>query len=288
MKNRLPAWFRQDLPKESALSCMRLLSRRRINTVCKEAHCPNMGSCFNSRQLTLMILGDSCTRNCAFCAVEKAGRKALCLDRDEPERIASLVKSLGLSYAVITSVSRDDLADYGAGHFAQSVESIRRVNPGIGIELLIPDFRGNAVSIRRVVESGPSVIGHNLETVARLYPALRPQAEYRLSLEVLKKIKELAPGLLTKSSLMLGLGEKKEEVAEAMQDLRQSRCDMLTLGQYLAPSQKHYPVREFIAPEQFQRYAELGFRLGFKAVLSGPKVRSSYQADKLFREASHV
>ena len=290
MINRLPSWFKQEIPEEVALSRMRLLAEFNVNTVCKQAKCPNQGLCFKNSRLTFMIMGDRCTRDCRFCAVNKTENHSqpLPLDLEEPYRIAEAVKELGLNYVVITSVTRDDLEDGGAGIFAQTVELIHAVNKEIKIEVLIPDFGGKITSLQVIINSAPSVIAHNIETVRRLYEELRPHSNYEVCLEVLRKIKEIKPSLITKSSLMLGLGETEAEVVNTMDDLRFLGCDILTLGQYLAPSVGHYPVKEFVDVERFQKYCQLGRTLGFKAVLSGPLVRSSYQAEKVFREAAHV
>jgi lipoic acid synthetase len=285
MINRLPHWFRQDIPEESVRQKLNLLASFKVNTVCKEAKCPNLSRCFKAAQLTFMLLGDVCTRNCLFCNVRKAKNEVLDIDWDEPYRIAELVKALSLNYVVITSVTRDDLADGGAGIFAKTITLIRALNKNIAIEVLIPDFSGNSESLKTLIAALPTVVAHNLETVPRLYKELRPQANYRLSLAVLRKIKTLNPDLITKSSLMLGMGEQEGEVIEVMKDLRQSECDILTLGQYLAPSPKHYPVKEFMSLEKFTQYRNIGLSLGFKAVLSGPLVRSSYQAEEAYKEA---
>jgi len=286
MINRLPSWFRQEIPDAAVFEMSGLLSKFNIHTVCRQAGCPNLGRCFKDKKFTFMILGDSCTRNCGFCAVNKGS--ALTLDDAEPQRLSRIVKLLGLGYAVITSVTRDDLPDGGAGHFAKCIASIRALNSGIKVEVLIPDFQGKLASLKCVLDSVPQVLAHNIETVSRLYKDLRPQADYRLSLGILDKAKELQPSITTKSSIMLGLGETEEEVASSMEDLREKRCDILTLGQYLAPSPSHYPVREFIDIEQFRKYREIGIRLGFKAVLSGPLVRSSYNAEDIYRELLYV
>jgi len=286
---RLPAWFKQEIPEYAVLNRMHLLSRLNINTVCKEAKCPNISHCFKNSKLTFMILGDTCSRNCRFCGVKKiAGSKRLTVDLDEPKRLAIAVKEFGINYAVITSVTRDDLKDGGAGQFAEAIESVREAVPGIKVEALIPDFRGELSSLGSVLSASPAVVAHNMETVSRLYAKLRPEASYRLSLNILGKIKELAPGINTKSSLMLGLGETEPEVIATMKDLRYNKCDILTLGQYLAPSPEHYPVKEFISIEQFQDYKRIGVSLGFKAVLSGPLVRSSYHAEEIYKEFIHV
>jgi lipoic acid synthetase len=260
-----------------------LFSKFGLRTVCHKAKCPNITGCFKEEKFTFMILGDICTRNCRFCNVTKTSQQKvnLSVDNDEPRRISEVVKLLGLRYAVITSVTRDDLADGGAGQFAKTVASLRAIQESIKIEILIPDFQGKISSLECIVDSNPYIIAHNLETVKRLYNEVRPQADYSRSLGILRKIKELNPDIFTKSSLILGMGETEGEVAQAMQDLRRNYCDVLTLGQYLAPSANHYPVKEFISPQQFQRYQGLAINLGFKRVLSGPKVRSSYLAQDL-------
>jgi lipoic acid synthetase len=233
-----------------------------------------------------MILGDICTRSCGFCGVNKTGTQVLTLKEDEPKRISQIVKLLGLEYVIITSVTRDDLADGGAAHFAKCIELIYDISRNIKVEVLIPDFQGKIASLKCVLDASPQVLAHNIETVRRLYKDLRPQAHYRLSLEILKKTKELQPAITTKSSIILGLGEAEGEVITALEDLRENQCDILTLGQYLAPSLNHYPVKEFISIEQFQKYYEIGMALGFKAVLSGPLIRSSYNAEDIYQEAS--
>jgi lipoic acid synthetase len=284
MINRLPHWFRQDIPDTITLERTRIVSEFNIHTVCQEAKCPNFGYCFKNSRLTFIILGDTCTRNCRFCAVNKRnGENSLGLDSDEPYRISQIVKRLSIKYVVITAVSRDDLCDGGAAQFAKTIGLIRVLNKNIKIELLIPDFQGRISSLRTVLDAGPDLVAHNIETISRLYKDLRPAANYQGSLDILKKIKELKPSLISKSSLMLGLGETEEEVKQTLEDLRKSECDILTLGQYLAPSKEHYPVKEFIDMEQFERYREIGLSLGFKAVLSGPLVRSSYRAEEVYK-----
>jgi lipoic acid synthetase len=286
---KLPSWFKQEIPEPEALNFAEALSDLDLHTVCQEAKCPNLGYCFKRRKVTFMILGDTCTRNCSFCAVGKPdNKKRLTLDLDEPLRIAEAVKRLGLNYVVITSVTRDDLEDQGAGFFAKGIELIHAINQQIKVEVLIPDFQGRIACLKAVLDSGPDLVAHNLETVRRLCRELRPQADYRLSLDILNRIKELKPALPTKSSLMLGLGETEREVVTAMEDLRESLCDILTLGQYLAPSPSHYPIKEFIDIEQFQKYEQIGLALGFRMVLSGPLVRSSYQAEETFRESLYA
>lgn len=281
---KLPTWFRQEIPNETTQELTQLLTKSCVHTVCQEARCPNINHCFKNKRFTFMILGDTCTRNCRFCAVTKSANKNLALDEDEPYRISQLVKRLDLDYVVITSVTRDDLVDGGAAIFAKTIELIHKINEDIKVEVLIPDFRGKIQSIESVLNAGPSVVAHNIETVKRLYPDLRPQADYELSWGILGKIKELNPRILTKSSLMLGLGETEKEVIAAMRDLRSNRCDILTLGQYLVPSPDHYPIKEFISIEQFKEYKDIGMALGFKSVLSGPLVRSSYRAEETYKE----
>ncbi len=285
---KLPEWFKQGIPGKGALNLSQVLSELNIRTVCKEAHCPNSADCFSDKQMTFMILGDTCTRNCAFCAVNKNPEVKFETDLQEPLRISVVVKALGLKYIVVTSVTRDDLADGGAEQFAKTIEIVRSLNKGVLIEVLIPDFMGNFESLKTVLNKKPDVLAHNIETVNRLYKEVRQQGNYRTSLNLLNKAKEINCGIITKSSLMLGLGEKEEEVINTMQDLRGSLCDYLTLGQYLAPSSQHYPVKEFIHPEQFRRYREIGIKMGFKNVFSGPKVRSSYHAKELIMEQGYA
>lgn len=287
MQNRLPVWFRQEIADNSALELQRQLKANNIHTVCQEARCPNINHCFKQHTATFLILGDSCTRACAFCAVKKVSGK-LTLDLDEPRRVANAVQQMGLGYAVITSVTRDDLEDGGARVFINTISQIRRVSPKTGIELLIPDFKAEKEIIKTIVHARPLVLGHNLETVKRLYPLVRPQADYKRSLEVLKIIKELDPAMIIKSALMLGLGENKDELAQAMLDLKMAGCDILVLGQYLRPSVKHYPVKEFVSPEKFDQLAEFAKIIGFAKVLSGPKMRSSYQAFQVYQEISYA
>ena len=284
MAAKLPSWLRQEFVDTRAKELARRLRESGVNTVCQEAGCPNINGCFRQRKVTFLILGDTCSRSCRFCNVKKPADwfPGPGEDSAEPKRVSDCVRALGLDYVVITSVTRDDLADGGAAVFAQTVKLIRKIKAGIKIELLIPDFQGKASSLLSVLEAGPDVVGHNLETVPRLYPEVRPQADYRLSLAVLRKIKECAPQVTVKSSLMLGMGEAPAEVIAAMRDLRDCGCGILTLGQYLAPSARHYPVKEFIAPGKFSDYRGIGERLGFQAVLSAPTARSSYQAEELY------
>lgn len=280
----MPVWFKQEIPDRQVLSKIAELSEFSVQTVCQRAHCPNLSSCFRHDGVTFMLMGEVCTRNCKFCAVHKSENRVLDLDLSEPLRIARAVKKMKLSYVVITSVTRDDLADGGAGQFANTLELIKAIDPQIKVEVLIPDFQGNHHALKRLLAAGPSVAAHNIETVRRLYPTVRPEADYIRSLEVLSGIKQIEPGIVTKSSLMLGMGESESEVISLMRDLRESSLDIITLGQYLAPSPEHYPVKRFISPEEFSYYRDVALAIGFKAALSGPLVRSSYQAEKVYRE----
>lgn len=288
-KRRLPSWLRQDIPDQEAFNIIRLISKMNVHTVCKEAKCPNLSNCFKKKELTFMILGNICTRNCRFCGVSKShSKEVLNLDLDEPFRVAKVARDLGLEYCTITSVSRDDLEDGGASIFAETVELLRDIDKDTKVEVLIPDFKGSVSSLECVLSVIPSVVAHNIETVARLYEDLRPMADYRLSLRILHKIKELIPQMTTKSSIMLGLGETENEIINTMKDLKDSLCDILTLGQYLSPSPDHYPVKEFISPEQFENYRSYAVNLGFKKVFAGPLVRSSYLAQQLYQEVVYA
>src|SRR3989338_5610502 len=288
MNKRLPPWFKQELPDDKTLRVSNLLSEFCVDTVCRQAKCPNITYCFKNKKVTFMILGNSCTRNCSFCNVNKAGNTNLTIDNDEPKRISEVAKILGLDYVVITSVTRDDLNDGGACVFAQTIELIRNVNKHTKIEVLIPDFECRISSLKTLLDAKPDVVAHNIETVKRLSKELRPSSDYQLSLDILSRLKELDPYMFTKSSLLLGLGETEEEVVEAMHDLRENLCDSLTLGQYLAPSVEHYPIKEFVNIEQFQKYRSIGLALGFKSVLSGPLVRTSYRAEEVYRGLCYV
>lgn len=279
-----PTWLRRKLPDPQILQNMRnLLGRYRLYTVCQGALCPNQGECFAQGTATFLILGRVCTRNCTFCAIPST-QSPPAPDPDEPFRLAEAVQELKLNYVVITSVTRDDLKDGGAAHFAQTVAILKERIPNIKVEVLIPDFQGSRTSLQKVSDSGPDIINHNLETVPRLYPEVRPQADYQRSLYLLRTVKELDPSKITKSGIMLGLGEKREEIIEVMQDLREASCDLLTLGQYLQPSGKHHPVMRYIPPEEFTEYKIIGEKMGFKAVFSAPLVRSSFHAREIFQE----
>ncbi|MBN2353256.1 MAG: lipoyl synthase [Spirochaetales bacterium] len=261
-----------------------IIRRLSLATVCAEAACPNRGECFSSGRAAFLAMGPVCTRACAFCLVRSG--KPSGPDPEEPQRIARAAAALRLRHVVVTSVTRDDLPDGGAGHFVRIMRALRDTLPDAVVELLVPDFRGDEGALRDVVAAGPDVLNHNLETVPRLYPDVRPGADYRRSLSLLKNARSLAAETVTKSGLMVGLGETEEEIAAVMADLRSAGCDMITIGQYLAPSRNHYPIREFVAPVVFDRYRELGLRLGFRSVASGPFVRSSYHADTEYRTAA--
>jgi len=282
--NRLPCWFKQELPDKGNQSCyLKILRSLRLQTVCEGAHCPNLGKCFLKNSLTFMILGNICTRNCGFCAVEK-GRPCQ-PDTQEPDKIGEVSLLLGLKYMVITSVTRDDLLDGGAHQFSLTVKSIRQFNQAAKIEVLIPDFNNNFDALEAVVESHPDVIGHNIDTVPGLYEKVKDNnSSYKRSINLLKMIKDVDSSIYTKSSLMLGLGETKYEVIDAMKDLRKSNCDILTVGQYLAPSPRHLKVERFILPQDFEDYNDIGLSLGFKTVYTGPLVRSSYRAGEIFQK----
>jgi lipoic acid synthetase len=278
---RKPHWLQKKVSPADHADMDRLLGSLRLNTVCREASCPNISECFRQKQATFLILGKECTRSCTFCNV--SGNTPAPLVADEPERVAKAVVFLGLQHVVITSPTRDDLPDGGAGHFATTVTAIRRASPQTVIELLVPDFQGNLQSLAVVAAAGPDILGHNIETVPRLY-SIRSGADYQRSLEILKAAKEIAPGIPTKTGIMLGLGESAAEVIATLNDIRATGCDYLSIGQYLAPSRNHYPVAEFIEPAEFDRYREKALAIGFAHVESAPYVRSSYHADRYKQE----
>jgi lipoyl synthase len=277
---RLPEWLRITLPTSNTFSRTRgLLDELKLHTVCESAKCPNHWECWSKGTATFMIAGDRCTRACGFCAVSTA--KPLALEADEPARVAEATRRMKLKHVVITAVARDDLKDGGAEHFRQTIEKVRELNPGIVIEVLVPDFLDNDVAIENVLAANPHIYNHNLETVRRLTPSVRHRATYDRSLTVLKKVKEKrGDTIYTKSGVMLGLGETEEELFQAVRDLRASNCDLLTLGQYLQPTLKHLPVVEFVTPAKFAEYKIAAEQMGFVHVASGPMVRSSYHADE--------
>ena len=275
---RLPDWFRLRLPTASAYFATRnLIEDLNLNTVCESARCPNHWECWSKGTATFMIAGERCTRACGFCAVDTRRPKAL--EVDEPDRVAEATRRMELRHVVITAVARDDLPDGGAAHFQKVIERVREVNLGIVIEVLTPDFMDDDSAINKVISARPEIFNHNMETVRRLTPKVRSVAEYDRSLSVLAKVKERVPEIYTKSGVMLGLGETEEELYAVMKDLRQVGCDLLTLGQYLQPTQKHLPVKEFIHPDKFEEHKETAEAMGFTHVASGPLVRSSYHAD---------
>jgi len=272
---RKPHWLQKKISPGAHGEMEGLLKELRLETVCQQAHCPNITECFSKSQATFLILGRICTRLCSFCSVSKETPHAA--DPDEPANVARAVQRLKLAHVVVTSPTRDDLPDGGAAHYAATVRAIRTASPGTAVELLIPDFGGNEVSLVTVLESQPDILGHNLETVPRLY-FIRSGADYGRSLEVLARAHRLAPQVKTKSGLMLGLGEEEAELFAVLQDLRDAGCSYLSLGQYLAPSRQHYPVQRYVEPEIFERYREKALAMGFLHVESAPYVRSSYHA----------
>jgi lipoic acid synthetase len=275
---RHPEWIK--VKSTGTHETKKILRQYGVSTVCEEAMCPNQGKCFSQSTATFMILGDRCTRNCSFCAVESS--KPLPLDPGEPDRVADAAQELGLKFVVITSVTRDDLPDGGAGHFAITIKAVRSKLNAVNIEVLTPDFQGDPEALRTVLEAGPDVYNHNVETVPRLYSAVRPMADYRTSIHVIKTAKQLSPDMKTKSGIMLGLGEREAEVLAVMNDLRWVGCDFLTIGQYLRPRRVNIPVAEYIRPEVFEEYRTRGLEMGFRAVASSPLTRSSMDAGKMF------
>lgn len=274
---RKPDWLKVRLPSgQNYKDVLSLMKKSHLNTVCEEAKCPNLAECWNNRTATFMILGDVCTRSCGFCDV-KMGLPSE-LDLDEPRRVTDSVEELGLKHVVITSVNRDELKDGGASIFSECIKQIRERMPETTIEILIPDFKGEENAFEIIMQNPPDILNHNLETVKRLYHAVRPQAQYQRSLDLLKWFKE--KGLKTKSGIMVGIGEKKDEVFQIMKDLRRAGCDIMTIGQYLQPTKNHLPVDRYVTPEEFNLYRDEGIKFGFTAIESAPLVRSSYHADK--------
>ena len=290
LEPKTPAWLveavreaKQGDGSEHVKATSELLERLGLSTVCVDARCPNRGRCFSHHTATFLILGEVCTRKCRFCAVHH-GRPLSPPVADEPERLARAVHELGLSHVVVTSVTRDDLTDGGSDHYAQVVTALRRRCPGVKVELLIPDFHGSQEALMTVLTSQPDILGHNLETVPRLYPEVRRGADYRLSLHLLRQAKAKAPHVVTKSGLMLGLGETENEIEAVLDDLAGAQCDMLTLGQYLAPSLGHAPVMRYVEQDEFHCWRERALEKGFKSVAAGSLVRSSYKASLHFRD----
>lgn len=284
---RKPPWLRAKVPGGEGYRRLRgVLSAHRLHTVCEEAGCPNMGECWSRGVATIMILGDTCTRACGFCNV-KTGRPPT-LDRDEPRRVAESLALMGLRHVVITSVNRDERADGGAPIFALVIKRVRQLQPGCSIEVLIPDFKGNESALKIVMDAQPEILNHNVETVPRLFRKVQPQDHYEWAMKTLGNAKKMDPEVLTKSGIMVGLGETFDEVVEVMRDLAGLGVDILTIGQYLQPSKKHLAVERFYLPEEFDRFKEIGLELGFKWVESGPLVRSSYRAAEQVRELSRL
>ena len=276
-----PEWLRVKAPQWQRVGSVKeILRDLALNTVCEEASCPNIGECFNAGTATFLIMGPACTRACPYCDID-FDKKPKPLDPTEPPRLAEAVRRLGLNHVVITSVNRDDLPDGGASQFVDCIKAIRTVSPHTTIEVLIPDLCGNWNGLEIIIQAKPEVLNHNTETVPRLYRRVRPQGNYRRSLELLQRTHELAPWIYTKSGLMVGLGETDAEIREVMQDLRTVNCDILTIGQYLQPSQKHLGVADFITPEQFKSWKEFGESLGFLQIVSSPLTRSSYHAEQV-------
>lgn len=281
---RKPEWMRRSFKNIRTQHPVKdVLAKLSLNTVCEEANCPNRMECFSKKTATFMILGSQCSRRCTFCNVSHGKLEEL--NPDEPENVAKAVIELGLRHVVITSVTRDDLKDGGANHFAKTIKAIKEKDKDIIVEVLIPDFRGNKEALKIVVDAKPEIINHNVETIPRLYSTVRPQAIYERSLELLKNVKEMDESIFTKSGIMVGLGEKEEEVIEVMKDLRKMDCDFLTVGQYLPPSTKHIALEEYVTPETFKAYKVKGLELGFSFVASDPLVRSSYNAAEMMTAA---
>jgi len=285
LPQRLPEWARKGSPLRAAARPLRVLLRESgLNTVCEEARCPNLGECFSRGTATFMLMGDRCTRRCGYCSVSTA--RPLPLDPAEPARVAEAAARMGLSYVVLTSVNRDDLPDGGAAHFAATIAEVRRALPGAEVEVLTPDFLGDREALATVLAAAPEVFNHNIETVPRLFPGLRPQGRYRRSLDVLERVRELRPGQVTKSGLMVGLGETDDEIEEVLLDLRAASVDVVTLGQYLRPTRDHAPVRRYVSPGGFRALEERARALGFPTVYSGVFVRSSFHAEEVYRAGS--
>jgi len=280
-----PPWLKRRIPSGATYQEIRgLLQKTQLHTVCQEACCPNLGECFSQGTATFLILGDRCTRNCRFCAVAHGPQEPP--DPGEPRRVAEAIDHMKLRYAVVTSVTRDDLPDGGASVFAETIRRIREKCPEAKVEVLIPDFRGDLQSLRTVLEARPDVLNHNVETVPRLYASVRPGAVYQRSIDLLKSAHQMDPSIPTKSGLMLGLGERPEEVEQVLEDLLEAGCRILTLGQYLQPSAEHLRVERFVTPEEFEEWRKKALETGFREVASGPFVRSSYHAQKAYQSLS--
>jgi len=273
-----PEWLKVSYNKEAVEEVSGLMAKLKLNTVCKEANCPNLGECYKKRTATFMILGNICTRHCRFCNVGSGVVEAV--DPKEPQHLAEAVKELDLKHVVITSVTRDDLADGGAGHFADTIKAVRKLNPGVTIEVLIPDLQGVEKHLDIVIAAKPDVINHNVETVRELYPEVRPEADYDRSMQVIQYVKTKAPQIKTKTGIMVGLGETEEQIYQVMDDSLKAGCDIFTIGQYLQPSSKHISVKAYVTPEKFEKYKKIGEAKGFHYIASSPLVRSSYRAEE--------
>jgi len=285
MTERLPTWFKKRIPSPAVMEEMNnLIGNLQLHTICQNAICPNIGDCYSRHTATFLIMGNVCTRNCTFCAVNKG--KPEPLDDNEPLHLVEAVNKLQLGHVVITSVTRDDLPDGGASHFARVIELLKKQSQQTTIEVLVSDFAGSKSALETVMNSRPDVLNHNVETVPRLYPDVRPLANFERSLELLRLAKTISGSVITKSGLMVGLGETAEEVGQVMLSLRNIGCDILTIGQYLQPSSKHYPVKSFISPGQFEDFARIGKKMGFRGVASAPLVRSSFEAASLYEKMS--
>jgi lipoic acid synthetase len=281
---RKPPWLKRRLPSGPIYGTIcQALDAQGLHTVCQEAKCPNQWECFSRQTATFLILGSRCTRNCGFCAVDHGPTGPP--DPEEPFKVARMARDMGLAYVVVTSVTRDDLPDGGAGLFAATIRALRDEIPGVRVEVLIPDLQGHREAIETVVTAGPDVLNHNLETIPALYPTVRPEADYQRSLALLQTVRDLAPPMMTKSGLMLGVGETREGVRQTLADLRAVDCRMVTLGQYLQPSPDHLPVERYVPPEEFDQWRDEALQMGFQEVASGPLVRSSYQARELYNTA---
>ena len=280
MNTRLPEWLKKRVPSPDTVQLVDGMMRdAKLHTVCESARCPNIGECWSKKTATFMILGDICTRSCGFCAI-KVGRP-LELDGDEPRRVAEAAKEMNLKHVVVTSVARDELPDEGSGHFAATILALRQAIPGVIIEVLTPDFKGKRWCIKRVVDAHPDIYNHNIETVERLSPVVRPQAKYGRTLDLLRAVKRMDATIHTKSGIMLGLGETRDEIIQTLRDLREADVSAVTIGQYLRPTTtQHLPVEEYVHPDQFAEYGRIGEEMGFIFVASGPFVRSSYNAEK--------
>lgn len=277
MSQRLPEWLTIRMPRPDTIKQVEGMMRaKNLHTVCESARCPNLPECWSKKTATFMILGDTCTRSCGFCAI-KVGR-GLEVNSEEPNDVAKVTSDLGLKHVVVTSVARDDLADEGSGQFAETIKALRAANPLTIVEVLTPDFKGKKWCIKNVTDAHPDIFNHNIETIERLHTIVRPQAKYARTLEVLRTVKELDPSIYTKSGIMLGLGETREEVLQTLRDLRSVGVDAVTIGQYLRPTMRHLPVSEFIHPNEFKEYETIGEEMGFAFVASGPFIRSSYNA----------